>query len=496
MNPLIVLLSIIYVLCAVLLTLYAISTLILVALYLWSRMDHATPPSVQPGDWPSVVVQLPVFNEANVVRRLIDAVAALDYPRERLTIQVLDDSDDHTTALIQARVERHRAAGLDIQHLRRPVRQGYKAGALAYGLRYTQAEVIAVFDADFVPPPDFLRQTVPYLVADPRVGIVQARWGHLNADDSLLTRAQAMAIDTHFMIEQAARSRAGLLLSFAGSGGIWRRACIEDAGGWQDKTLTEDLDLSYRAQLRGWRCVFLPHVVVPGEIPPQVAAYKRQQARWAKGTTQCLRAHGPRLFHARLGAFPALMGLAHLCQYLPQPLVLVLLVLTLPLMLSGALRHLNISLLGVLGLAPLLAFAFSQRALYPWWPLRLLALPSLILLGAGVTLNNALAVFGALIGRPNVFLRTPKFGQRQWQSSRYALLVDRGVLGEVALALYAAAGAFLSFRHKNPAALYFFATYALAAGSMALMTLLDARRVTQWTPPERGRSRASVSNRR
>jgi cellulose synthase/poly-beta-1,6-N-acetylglucosamine synthase-like glycosyltransferase len=481
LNPLVLLLSLIYMLCAALLVGYGLGILVLLALYLRHRAGIASPPP--PDRWPSVVVQLPIYNEAHVAERLIDAMAALDYPRDCLSIQVLDDSTDHTTALVQARVEHHRAAGVDIRHLCRATRQGYKAGALAYGLRQTQAEMVAVFDADFIPSPGFLRQTVPYLLADPRVGMVQARWGHLNAEHNLLTRAQALAIDTHFIIEQTARSRSGLTLVFNGSAGIWRRACIEDAGGWQDHTLSEDMDLSYRAQLCGWRCILLPHVEVPGEIPPQIAAYKRQQARWAKGTTQCLLLHGPRLLRSGMGLFRALMGLLHLCQYLTQPLMLILMLLTVPLMLSGALQHLNLSLLGLAGVGPILAYALSQRALYPRWPLQFLAaLPALIFLGVGATFNNTLAVCSALANRPNTFRRTPKFGRHRWQASHYALLAGRNVIGEVAIALYATAGAILAIRYDNPAAIPLFLTYALSCGGVALITLVEARRVTRWAP--------------
>lgn len=487
--------SALYISCAVLLAIYGMSTVILVTLFLYHRPDRPAPAPPPPDSWPSVVVQLPIYNEAHVIRRLLDSVAALDYPRDRLSIQVLDDSTDHTTALIQACVKRYRAAGLDIHHLRRPTREGYKAGALAYGLQHSQAEIAAVFDADFAPPPDFLRQTVPHLTADSRVGVVQARWGYLNDTDNLLTRAQTLSIDMYFMVEQGARSWAGLTLAFSGSAGIWRRACIDDAGGWQASTLTEDMDLSYRAQLRGWRLVFVPHVEVPSELPPQLAAYKRQQARWAKGTTQCLLALGPQLLRARLGFFRGAMGLVHLCQYLVHPLVLLLLLVTPPLILSGTLTKLHLSFLGVLSMAPLLAYALSQRALYPQWPRRLLVLPALILLGAGATINNTAAVCSALFDRSNVFLRTPKFGDIAWHSSRYALRTDRTLIGELALAVYAAVGALLALRHGVAAVAPFFALYALASGGMALFTLLDAWRVTRWTSSKPPHRRARISNR-
>ncbi len=331
-------------------------------------------------------------------------------------------------------------------------------------------------------------------MAAPRIGAVQARWGHLNADTNLLTRAQAMSIDMHFVVEQPTRDRAGLLLNFSGSAGVWRRACIEDAGGWRDVTLTEDLDLSYRAQLRGWRFAVLPGVEVPAELPPQVAAYKRQQARWAKGGTQCLRLHGPSILRAEMGRFKKVMALIHLGQRLSHPLLLVMMILTVPLMLDGMLEHLTLGVLGLLGFAPIIAFAISQCALYPRWPLHLLILPVLTVLGAGVTVNNTIAIISALRGRPNVFERTPKFGAAQWQESRYALLADKTVIGELALSLYAGLGVALAITHNKPATLPLFVTYALSCGGMALLTLLESRRVVRAPRHKQERSRQSDSS--
>ncbi|MBA3872666.1 MAG: glycosyltransferase, partial [Anaerolineae bacterium] len=229
--------------------------------------------------WPTVVVQLPLYNERYVVRRLLDSVAALDYPRELLTVQVLDDSNDETIEITATKVAELSAKGLNILHVRRPERTGYKAGAMAYGMSLVESEFVMVLDADFVPAPDFLRKTIPHLVARPRLGMVQTRWGHLNPFNNWLTLGQTLALDSHFVVEQTARSRGGWLMTFNGSGGVWRAQCIREAGGWRDLTLTEDLDLSYRAQLAGWEFLYLPDVVVPGELPPQIAAYKQQQAR-------------------------------------------------------------------------------------------------------------------------------------------------------------------------------------------------------------------------
>ena len=249
------------------------------------RRHRAQRPVPVTGDLPFVTVQLPVYNERHVVLRLLHAVSELDYPRHLLEVQVLDDSSDDTSDKIASVVPRLRAAGLDIHHVQRPTREGFKAGALAHGLRSARGGIVAIFDADFCPTPDALLRFVPYFT-DPRVGMVQARWGHLNRDESLLTRTQALFLDGHFLVEHVARSRSGRFFNFNGTAGAWRRACIDDAGGWQGDTLTEDLDLSYRAQLRGWRFCFLEDLVVPAELPSTMNAYKAQQYRWAKGSIQ------------------------------------------------------------------------------------------------------------------------------------------------------------------------------------------------------------------
>ena len=266
------------------LSVYALQSLLLTILYFKHRHD-ITPMAVIAEDaWPRVTVQLPIFNEMYVVERLIDAAAALDYPRDRLQVQVLDDSTDETTALAEARAAQHRKEGADVRVLHRTDRAGFKAGALAWGLAQTDAEFLAVFDADFQPRPDWLRRIIPAMLARPDVGMGQTRWSHLNEEYSPLTRVESLALDGHFVVEQTARSRSGLLINFNGSGGVWRRACIEAAGGWQADTMTEDMDLSYRAQLAGWRNLYLPEVDAHAELPAQMEAFKKQQARWAEGS--------------------------------------------------------------------------------------------------------------------------------------------------------------------------------------------------------------------
>jgi cellulose synthase/poly-beta-1,6-N-acetylglucosamine synthase-like glycosyltransferase len=459
-----------YVICALMLTFHTVGEIILLFVYWKHRHPIAPPPPVTV--WPIVTVQLPMYNERYVVKRLLEAVAALDYPRDRLTVQVLDDSVDETTVLVAAQVEALRRMGLNIQHIHRKDRTGYKAGALANGLSLTDSELIVILDADFVPSPDFLRKTVPYLVADLELGMIQTRWGHLNPFDNLLTRGQTLALDGHFVVEQTARNRAGWLMNFNGSGGVWRAQCIREAGGWRDTTLTEDLDLSYRAQLKGWRFLYLPQVVVPGELPPHMAAYKQQQARWAKGSTQCLIAHlVPVWRQPGLTFFQKLMATHHLCQYLPHPLTVIILLLTPLLLLTRSLEHLPLSLLGLVGLWPPLMYVASQRALYPDWQRRLLAFPMLMAMGIGIAWNNTRAVVSGAMGKRGEFLRTPKFGQAG-HSAGYALVGDSSLWIEIFLSLYALWGVTVALK-KMPTLAPYLMLYSLAFAGVALWSIRD-----------------------
>lgn len=474
-----------YILCALLLVLYTGSALLLLWAY-WRRgpVVESLPAA---SEWPCVGVQLPVYNERHVVRGLLESIAALDYPREKLIVQVLDDSSDDTSSLIARLLPDLRAQGLDIRHLHRTDRQGYKAGALAWGLDQLDCDYVLLLDADFRPAPDFLRQTLPYLLADDSLGLVQARWGHLNSFDNALTLGQTLALDAHFVIEQAARNRAGWLMNFSGSAGLWRVECIRAAGGWQADTLTEDLDLSYRAQLAGWRFLYLPEVVVPAALPPQIAAYKHQQARWAQGSTQTLlRMVGP-LWRSRLRLGQRLMATLHLCQYLPQPLMLLLLLLTPPLLLSGNQHMVALGPLGLLGLAPPLLYVVSQRAINPDWPRRLVAFPVLLVLGTGLAWNNSLAVLRALLGGQSPFERTPKFAA-DWSASAYALRLDRAVWGEIALTLYGLWAMNLA-RTRAPALLPYLLLYSLSFGLLAAWTLHDDWRIAHSQPAPQPRSR-------
>lgn len=415
---------------AVAAVLYALALLVLLISglnQLWmawrfARADRLRPgavpePDARPGPpdaWPVVTVQLPLFNERFVAARLLDACASLDYPAGRLELQVLDDSTDETAEVVAERVAYWRRRGVDVVHVRRRGREGYKAGALANGLSFARGDLVAVFDADFVPPPDFLRHLVPHFDA-PDVGLVQARWEHRNADASVLTRVQAALLDAHFVIEQGVRYGAGCFMSFNGTAGVWRRACIDDAGGWRADTLTEDLDLSYRAQLRGWRFRFAPDLGVPADLPASAAAWRRQQFRWTKGTAETARLLLRRLWASPLSLRTRLQGALHLTGFLVYPAILTAALLHAPLLAAHALgRGVSDAYLGALGLG-LFAFAgmalahgFAQRALHPDWRRRMRGFPWVLAASMGLAASNTWAAAEALLGRRSPFVRTPK----------------------------------------------------------------------------------------
>ncbi len=396
------------------------------------------------GDYPHVTVQLPIYNERYVAERLIDAVVNLDWPAERLQIQVLDDSTDETRHLIAAALARLKASGANVEldHRHRTDRQGYKAGAMQAGLALASGEFIAIFDADFVPPSDFLKRTIPYF-NDPRVGCVQTRWGHLNPDSSQLTRVQALGIDGHFLIEQQARHTVGAFLNFNGTAGVWRRACITDAGGWQGDTLTEDLDLSYRAQLRGWRISYRPEIVTPAELPVQIDAFKRQQFRWAKGSFQTALKLMGSLWRSPQPLWLKIMATLHLTTYGVHPLMLLNLLLTLPMTMSDSFIVQLTPLFTIGAIGPPLLYWTAMQAEGATWPARVVRLFLLIGLGTGLAVNNTRAIWQAVSGAGSEFKRTPKFalvGQSgKWQTSAYTLPREATAWFEVGLAIYALA---------------------------------------------------------
>lgn len=431
---------------------------------------------------PRVTVQLPVYNERYVAERLIRAVAAMRYPADRFEVQVLDDSTDDTADVVQRVVAELRAEGKDVLHLRRPSREGFKAGALAFGLESARGELVAVFDADFIPSPDFLERTVAQF-DDPEVGMVQVRWDHVNRDYSTLTRAQAILLDGHFVVEHAARHGSGRFFNFNGTAGIWRRAAIDDAGGWQHDTLTEDLDLSYRAQYRGWRFVYLDEVAVPAELPVDMAAFKSQQHRWAKGSIQTARKLLPRLLRSRLPWRVKLEAVAHMTANVGYVLMVLLSLLVVPSvwMRGDASPWLIFAVdLPIFTLSSLSVAAFyvtAQRMATGSWRGTLRRVPFLMAVGIGLSINNSRAVLEALAGRQSEFRRTPKYNLRDGERPkhrRYRGSINPDTAIELALALYFTAAIGATAARGLWGAVPFLMLFAVGYGYTAVSTLWQA----------------------
>ncbi len=466
--------------------------LIILAIYGWHRyylvylyMRHKAnepKPGAPPARLPVVTVQLPLYNEMYVADRLVEAVCALDYPRDALEIQVLDDSTDETRAIAEQAVRRFAAEGLDIKYMARRDRSGFKAGALDAGLRTARGEFIAIFDADFLPAPDFLQRLLPYF-ADGKVGMVQARWGHINQDYSLLTKIQSILLDGHFVLEHGARNRSGRFFNFNGTAGIWRRAAIDNAGGWQHDTLTEDLDLSYRAQLRGWRFVYVPDVIAPAEVPVEMNGFKSQQHRWAKGSVQTCRKLLPAILRADLPLGVKAEAFFHLTANFNYPLMVVLSVLMFP---SMVIRY-NMGWYEMLLIDVPLFFAatFSvcnfymvcQREIHRDWRARLKYLPFLMSVGIGLSINNTRAVLEALFNRASEFTRTPKYrieGESDdWVGKKYRQSVSIQPFVELALGLYFTATVFYALANQIYGTVPFLVLFQIGFLYMGLLSLVQ-----------------------
>ncbi len=438
---------------------------------------------------PPVTIQLPIYNEMYVVERLIDAVAAIEYPRNLLEIQVLDDSTDETQGIARARVETLRRAGLDIHYLHRDNRSGYKAGALQEGLRLARGELIAVFDADFVPSRDFLRRSVQYFT-DEKVGMVQVRWEHLNRDSSHLTQAQAIFLDGHFVIEHTARNRSGRFFNFNGTAGVWRRTAIDGAGGWQHDTLTEDLDLSYRAQLAGWRFVYLPQVVSPAEVPVEMNAFKSQQHRWAKGSIQTARKLLPRILKSDLPREVKIEAFFHLTANFTYPLMILLTVL-MPVSMVIRFKHgwyevllLDLPFFWTATMSVVMFYIASQREIgIPWWG-RIKYLPFIMALGIGMCVNQSKAVIEAIVGYETGFTRTPKMGvhgrDRSWLQKRYRTLLTAQPLLELALGAYLTSAIWFALDKGVYFSLPFLLLFQWGFFYVGLVSLLQGRIAALW----------------
>jgi cellulose synthase/poly-beta-1,6-N-acetylglucosamine synthase-like glycosyltransferase len=431
---------------------------------------------------PVVTIQLPIYNEMYVADRLIDAVCQIEYPRERLEIQVLDDSTDETRSVAEQAVRRNAARGVEISYLHRTDRTGYKAGALEAGLKVARGEFVAIFDADFIPTRDFLTRTIQFFT-DPKVAMVQARWGHINQDYSLLTKIQSILLDGHFVLEHGGRNRAGLFFNFNGTAGIWRRTAITDAGGWQHDTLTEDLDLSYRAQLRGWRFVFLSGLIAPAEVPVEMNSFKSQQHRWAKGSIQTCRKLLPRILHADVPLGVKAEAFFHLTANFNYPLMCVLSVLMAP---SMVIRY-NMGWYEMLLIDVPLFFAATasvanfymvcQRELHADWITRAKYLPFLMSIGIGLAINNTKAVFEALFNRQSEFARTPKYrieaDADEWIGKKYRQSFVVQPMIELALGLYFTATVFYALANGIYGTLPFLVLFQIGFLYTGLLSIIQ-----------------------
>ena len=423
---------------------------------------------------PKVTIQLPIYNELYVAERLIQTVCSINYPREKLQIQVLDDSDDITTDICTRQIVKYKKQGFNISLIRRGNRNGFKAGALREGLQTAEGELIAIFDADFLPPQDFLKKTVPLFV-DPAIGMVQTRWDHLNENFSLLTKAQAFGLAGHFVVEQKGRNSAGCFMNFNGTAGIWRKVCIEDAGNWQEDTLTEDLDLSYRAQMKGWRFIFLNDVVTPAELPAEINALKNQQYRWTKGTVETALKILPKLWKSNLTLKLKLHSTLHLTNNFVYPFILILALLNLPLIIikshlpESEIYFVIFSIFTLSFGASFFFYALSQKSLYKDWKTRMLLFPVFMSGSMGFSINNTRAVLQGLFKLRTPFIRTPKYEiidtKGSFSGKKYSMSTDKMVIMEILMSLYSCLGVVLAVYYFEigiiPFMLMFFVGFSL-----------------------------------
>ena len=415
--------------------------------------------SIIPTHEPSITIQLPIYNEKYVAARLVNAVCAFDYPKEKIRIMVLDDSNDDTVEILENLVNDYKSQGFLIEHIRRGTRKGYKAGALKHAMKTTDSDLVAIFDADFIPPTWFLKRAIPHFTKS-NIGLIQCRWGHINENYSAITQAQALSLDFHFLIEQKAKSNSHLFMNFNGTAGIWRRECIEDAGGWHTATLVEDLDLSYRAQMKGWKCLFLPDIVVDAELPVQMNAAKRQQFRWAKGSIQCaIKLLANIAIKRKIAIEAKIQAFVQLTRHIVFPLMLIQF-LALPILLAADFNLYVISFIPALTIAAYLAMGpcayllVIHKVYNKSWKSKAKVLPSLFIYTAGMSVNNTIAVFDALFGNKNEFLRTPKFGiiknSDDWRDKAYNLPVTKTTLLEIFFGVYGLYALLISIFTSNP----------------------------------------------
>jgi len=446
------------------------------------RVRHE--PAIDLEHVPVVTIQLPVFNEMYVVDRLVKAVCDIDYPKDQLEIQLLDDSTDETVEVSRKLVAEYSAMGFDIKHIHRVDRTGFKAGALKEGLDKARGEYVAIFDADFVPKPDFLKKTLPYF-HDDKIGMVQTRWEHLNEEYSFLTRAQALALDGHFVIEQQVRHKAGFFINFNGTAGLWRKSTIIDAGNWHSDTLAEDLDLSYRAQLRGWRFVFLNDVTSPAELPADINSLKTQQFRWTKGAVETAKKLLPKVWASSLSLKVKLECTVHLTSNIVFPFILLVAFLNVPLVIiknevAGYDKVFSFMSIFVLAsISTFLFYLYAQRAIHLDWRRRLLLFPVFMAGSMGFAVNNSRAVMEAVIGKKSEFKRTPKYRivetDDDWKKKKYVQKkIGWAVVVELLLASYFVFGIAMSISYLEIAAIPFQLMFLFGFGTVGMLSLRHA----------------------
>ncbi|MGA8734273.1 MAG: cellulose synthase family protein [Terriglobales bacterium] len=474
-----------YFIVLILLASYGAHRYVLVYLYYKHKKNRTTEPAEHFSELPRVTIQLPIFNEQFVVERLLDAVCHLNYPLDKLDIQVLDDSTDETVAVARGLVNHYAARGFPITYHHRSNREGFKAGALSEGLKTAKGEFVAIFDADFVPPEDFLQRTIHHFT-DAKIAMVQTRWTHINRNYSFLTEVEAILLDGHFVLEHSGRARSNVFFNFNGTAGVWRRSAIDDAGGWQHDTLTEDTDLSYRAQLKGWKFIYLQDVECPAELPVEMTAFKTQQARWAKGLIQTSKKILPQVlksdqrFHVKFEAW------YHLTANLSYPLMIVLSVLLLPAMIirfyQGWFQMLYIDLpLFMASTFSISSFYLvSQRELFPGkWFRALIYLPVLMALGIGLTVTNTRAVLEALLGKQSEFARTPKYHvesrKDKVRASKYRRRLGWVPWVELLIGCYFAMTVYYAIENENYITVPFLVLFVFGYWYTGLMSLLQGR---------------------
>jgi cellulose synthase/poly-beta-1,6-N-acetylglucosamine synthase-like glycosyltransferase len=474
-----------YFIVLILLASYGAHRYVLVYLYYKNKRNRTTEPPAHFPELPRVTIQLPIFNEQFVIERLLDAICRMDYPLEKLDIQVLDDSTDETVAVARGLVNHYAAKGFPVSYHHRSNREGFKAGALSEGLKTAKGEFVTIFDADFVPPEDFLLRTIHHFT-DPKIAMVQTRWTHINRNYSFLTEVEAILLDGHFVLEHSGRARSNVFFNFNGTAGVWRRSAIDDAGGWQHDTLTEDTDLSYRAQLKGWKFIYLQDVECPAELPVEMTAFKTQQARWAKGLIQTSKKILPQVlksdqrFHVKVEAW------YHLTANLSYPLMIVLSVLLLPAMIIRfyqgwfQMMYIDLPLFMASTFSISSFYLVSQRELFPGkWFRALLYLPFLMALGIGLTVTNTRAVLEALLGKQSEFTRTPKYHVESKKDRVRTNNYRRG-LGwvpwvELLIGLYFAVTVYYAIDNENYITVPFLVLFVLGYWYTGLMSLLQGR---------------------